>query len=101
MYEKSDIETWAFLGLYFAHKLRSAVSYQEYLNSGSKQSLRQAVSHLEKATGCWEQVSGITTGIYHVVPLQHYNRNEDKYFHWNKVRKEVLKELEWLKNQAR
>lgn len=100
VYEKTDILTWANLGLYFAHKLRSAVAYQQFVNSGNQDFHKQAVHHLEKATNCWEKVSLLTSDLYKTVPLQHYNRNEDKYFHWNKVFKEVKNELDWLKNEV-
>jgi len=99
MYEKTDILTWANLGLYFAHKLRSAVAYQQFVNSLEPDYHAKAVSHLEKASKCWGKVSSLTTELYNVVPLQHYNRNKDKYFHWNKVFEEVKAELEWLKNE--
>lgn len=96
-YEKTDILTWANLGLYFAHKLRSAVNYQQFINTGNEDFHEQAVLHLENATRSWEEVSELTTDVYKIVPLQHYNRNDDKYFHWSMVYKEVENELEWLK----
>jgi hypothetical protein len=98
-YEKTDILTWANLGLYFAYKLRSSVAYQQFVNSGETGFHTQAILDLEKATESWEEVSLLTTDLYQTVPLQHYNRNEDKYFHWNKVFEEVKDELEWLKNE--
>jgi hypothetical protein len=100
LYEKSDIETWANLGLYFAHKLRSAVEYQRFIETGNSDAYQNAVLHLKQATSCWENVSLITSDIYKEVPLQHYNRNKDIYFHWNKVYSEVKDELEWLKNEV-
>lgn len=99
MYEKTDILTWANLGLYFAHKLRSAVDYQQFVISQEPDYHAKAVSHLEKATKCWEKVASLTTEMYKEVPLQHYNRNKDKYFHWNKMFEAVKAEHEWLKNE--
>lgn len=99
IYEKTDILTWANLGLYFAHKMRSAVAYQQFVNSAEPDYHSKAVNHLDKATKCWEKVSELTTDLYKVVPLQHYNRNKDKYFHWNKVFEQAKAELEWLKNE--
>ncbi|MCK4921189.1 MAG: hypothetical protein KAS71_09085, partial [Bacteroidales bacterium] len=98
-YEKTDILTWANLGLYFAYKLRSAVAYRQFESTCESDYHAQAVTYLEKATKCWEKVSLQTSDMYKVVPLQHYNRNKDKYFHWKKVFKEVQAELEWLKNE--
>jgi hypothetical protein len=31
------------------------------------------------------------------MPLQHYSWEDDKNFHWSKVEKQVIEELEWLK----
>lgn len=100
LYEKTDILTWAWLGLYFADKLRAAVDYQQFVNSGNEKFHEQAVNHLEKATSSWGKVSNLTSDVYKAVPLQHLNRNKDKYFHWNKVYREVKDELEWLKNDV-
>ena len=99
MYEKTDILTWANLGLYFSHKLRSAVDYHQFVISQEPDYHAKAVSHLEEASKCWEKVASLTTELYKEVPLQHYNRNKDKYFHWNKLFEAVEAEREWLKNQ--
>lgn len=99
MYEKSDILTWANLGLYFAHKLRAAVDYQKFVTTENKEAHQTAVAHLEAATKSWEEVVSLTSEVYKETPLQHYNRNEDKYFHWNKVYEEVKNELAWLKSE--
>ncbi|HKJ78087.1 MAG TPA: hypothetical protein VKA10_01075, partial [Prolixibacteraceae bacterium] len=100
MYEKTDILTWANLGLYLAHKLRAAVDYQQFVDTGEPDFHKNAVAHLEKATKNWEEIVALTSNVYKETPLQHYNRNEDKYFHWSKVYKEVKNELEWLKNEV-
>jgi len=100
--KKTDILTWANLGLYFGHKLRAAVEYQKFVTTSSNTSHAEAVSHLENATKNWEEVVYLTTDVYKETPLQHYNRNvEDKYFHWKKVYKEVKRELEWLKKRTK
>lgn len=100
MYEKTDILTWANLGLYLGNKLRAAVDYQKFVNTGSQESHSQTVEHLHKATKNWEEVVALTEDVYKETPLQHYNRNEDKYFHWSKVYTEVKEELDWLKNEV-
>ncbi|MEX0980992.1 MAG: hypothetical protein WD577_11380 [Bacteroidales bacterium] len=100
MYEKTDILTWANLGLYLGHKLLAAVSYQQFVTSSNTEYHEQAVAHLEKATKNWEEVVVLTSDVYKETPLQHYNRNEDKYFHWSKVYAEVKDELDWLKNEV-
>lgn len=100
LYEKTDILCWANLGLYLGNKLRAAVEYQIFTNTGSQKAHEQSVKHLEKATKNWAEVVYLTRDVYKIVPLQHYNRNKDKYFHWSKVYSQVKNELEWLKNEG-
>ncbi len=99
LYEISDIKTWGLLGMYFSDKLRAAVAFQSYLNSGKKELHIQAIKWLEKANNHWHQLVEITTPIYKPVPLMHYTKHrDDVYFHWSQVEKEVVEELNWLKN---
>ncbi len=98
LYELSDIRTWAYLGKYFSDKLRAAVVYQQYLDSGEQTFLADAVSRLEEAIRHWKKVSEITTEVYDPMPMQHYERNGDVPFHWSIVEEEVMAELEWLKD---
>ncbi|MEZ4777723.1 MAG: hypothetical protein R3D00_31405 [Bacteroidia bacterium] len=99
LYEVSDIQTWAYLGMYFSHKLRAAVAYQQYQDSGEKTALEESVKWLEMATGHWDSVVKITTPVYQPMPLQHYERNNGEYFHWSAVAAEVEEELDWLKSK--
>ncbi len=99
LYEVSDIQTWAHLGMYFSTKLRAAVAYQQYKDSGKKQFKEESVKWLEKATSEWHRVVEITTPVYKPMPLQHLERNNNEYFHWSKIEPEVQAELEWLKQQ--
>ena len=100
LYEKTDILTWANLGLYFAWKLRSAVYYQRFVEEGDTRFHAEAVTYLERATEYWDHVSSLTEGLYKAVPLQHYNRNMDKYFSWKRIQSEVHREEKWLKTLA-
>ena len=97
LYEVSDIRAWAHLGMYFSNKLRAAVVYQKYLNNGNNEFHEQSIDWLEKANVHWHEVVNITTPIYKPMPLQHYSREENKYFHWSMIEDEVNEELEWLK----
>lgn len=98
-YEVSDIKTWACLGLYFSKKLRSAIGYKKYLNTGEKTELQNAIQWLEKATENWKQVVQLTEPVYQPMPLMHYTHNGgNKYFHWSVVENEVIMELNQLKN---
>lgn len=99
LYEVSDIQTWAQLGMYFADKLQAGVAYQRYLESNDLENLKTAVTQLEKATAHWKQVVKITTPIYDPMPLQHYEYNENALFHWSVVQAEVEQELKTLKKE--
>jgi hypothetical protein len=100
LYEVSDIKVWANLGMYFSNKLKSAIDYQQYVNSGDQKYLKLSINWLEKATVHWHQVVEITTPLYKIMPLVHYEKSKDKLFHWSKVEKEVNAELVWLKGQS-
>lgn len=99
LYEVTDIKAWAYLGLYFSNKLRAVIDYKKYINTGEKVFHQNAVQWLEKATGNWHQVVEVTEPVYQPIPLMHYTHNGgNQYFHWSIVEKEVIEELNWLKN---
>ena len=97
LYEVSDIRTWAGLGMYFSNKIKAAVEYQLYLNTGKSEHLQQSILWMEQATENWHQIVIITTPIYKLMPLQHYEKSKYHYFHWSKIEPQVKAELEWLK----
>jgi hypothetical protein len=99
LYEVSDIKAWAYLGLYFSDKLKSAVEYQKYITTGNADFHGKAVVHLEHATERWQQLVKVTQPVYQPVPLMHYTHSGgNEYFHWSKLESEVIEELGWLKN---
>lgn len=99
LYEVADIRAWSHLGLYFSGKLRAAVNYQKYVNTGEKEFHQKAVQNLEKAAENWRELVTITEPVYQPMSLMHYTHNGgNRYFHWSMVEKEVIDELEWLKN---
>ncbi|MEX2604435.1 MAG: hypothetical protein WD361_09520 [Gracilimonas sp.] len=103
MYEVSDVKTWANLGLHFAEKLKGAIALQTYRLAGDENNKQNAISHLEKALGYWDEVIGITRPIYKDMPLTHYmgggfERDDEKLFHWEHIRPEVAEDIEIAKN---
>ena len=108
MFEVADIEAWANLGLYFAEKLRGAVALQLYRIQGDEENKAEAVAHLEKALGFWDQVIAITRPIYRDMPLVHYSEQDGKSwqendslrFHWALLRPDVAKDVETAKNAS-
>ena len=98
LYEKSDIQAWAYLGLYFSDKLKSAVAYHQYVTSKDKEFHQEAISFLEKATKNWSHLVEVTKPVYKPVPIEHKGyRVDSNLFHWSIIQDEVEAELEWLK----
>lgn len=99
LYEVSDIQAWSWLGLYFSDKLRAAIDYKKFLNSGENTDHQNAVHWLEKATENWKRVVQVTKPVYQPMPLMHFTHDrEGEYFHWSVVEEEVIGELDWLKS---
>ncbi|WP_445734265.1 hypothetical protein [Mariniflexile sp.] len=98
LYEKSDIQAWAYLGLYFSDKLKAAVAYQQYIDSKDEKFHKEAITWLEKATEKWSKLVAVTKPVYNPVPIEHKGYHEDSnLFHWSIIQKEVEAELKWLK----
>jgi hypothetical protein len=98
LYEVSDIKAWAYLGLYFSNKLKAAVEYQHYVETGQTGNHVNAVQFLETAVDNWRHLVQVTEPVYQPVPLMHYTHSGgNKYFHWADVEGEVTEELNWLK----
>ena len=65
-----------------------------------------AIKHLENALKYWDVVIKITRPIYNDMPLTHYSEQngvrskENQYllFHWEKLRPDLLKDIEIAKN---
>jgi len=102
LYEVSDIKAWAYMGIYFADKLRAAVEYKRFKTSNDKKDLDKAVKWLTEATAAWHSLAEVTKPVYKPVPLTHFCENEgepkDLLFHWSIVEKQVIDELEWLES---
>jgi hypothetical protein len=99
MYEVADVRTWSYLGLHLAEKLRGAVALQNFRAGGDPRDRQQAIEHLEKALGYWDQVIRITRPIYKDMKLTAYNNNSfdanpHNLFHWALVRGEVARDID-------
>ena len=106
MFEVADVKAWANMGLHFAEKLRGAVALQTYRTKGGEENKQKAVIYLENALKYWDIVIGITRPIYNDMPLVHYSEqngvrskeNQRLEFHWEKIRPDVAKDIETVKN---
>ena len=86
--EIQDVEAWAYLGLYFAEKVRTAVA----LNQDNKD---EAIKHITQAQKYWKDLVKVTEGH---IQASHLAITED-YFHWKNYQDKVDAEVEWVKNQ--
>ncbi|HEU4780845.1 MAG TPA: hypothetical protein VFS58_13265 [Steroidobacteraceae bacterium] len=98
MYEVADIEAWTQLGLHLANKLRGAVALATYRAYGDEEVKMRAIGYLQSAQANWSLLSANTRPIYRDMKLTHYNGNSfdanpDNLFHWDRVRKEVEKDV--------
>jgi hypothetical protein len=106
--EVADIKVWANLGLYFAEKLKGAISLQTYRVKGGEENKLHAIKHLESALRYWDAVVSITRPIYNDMPLVHFSEQDGKHwkendhlrFHWEHLRPEVVKDIEIAKNAS-
>lgn len=104
--EVADIRAWAFLGLYFAEKLKGGVALQTYRVKGGAAFKDKAIRHLETALKYWDEVVTITKPLYNHMPLVHFSEQDGKHwkendhlrFHWELLRPEVAKDIEIARN---
>ena len=66
--ELDDLETWAYLSLYFADKLRAAISLHTFRKSGDADEKEKAVKLLKQCLTFWEKLSNISGKHYREVP---------------------------------
>jgi hypothetical protein len=106
MYEVADIKTWINLGLSLAEKIRGGVALQTYRLKGGENYRQQAITHLQKALGYWNEVAAITRPIYIDMPLvhmtdqdgKHWKDNYNQKFHWANITPQVAADVELAKN---
>ena len=86
--------------------LIGAVPLETYHIKGGEENKHLALKHLEKALQFWNSVIDITRPIYNDMPLVHYSSQDGKNwkendhlrFHWEKLRPEVEKDIEFAKS---
>jgi len=85
-----DIETIAYLGKYYAHKIHGAADLHMYRKSENKKFQQEAVSELKKAADYWRLYVKNAKSQY-VNPLW---TNRVGYVDWEKLTQEVDKDIE-------
>ncbi|MBW3630507.1 MAG: hypothetical protein KY464_14575, partial [Gemmatimonadetes bacterium] len=104
--EVLDAETWSFLSLYFAEKLRAGVALETFRRTGAEAERQRAIDHLETALLLWEGVIGTTAGHYH--PMPHvFAENAPMTgglrngFSWEGLRDQVARDLDLARTLRR
>jgi len=93
MYETADVKIWSLLSLYFAEKIRGAVTLQMYRQTKNESHKIKSMQHLKTALAHWDKIVEITEPIYNDMPLVHLNNREDKIYHWHKFRGEAARDI--------
>lgn len=96
--ELSDIIAWSQLSLYFAKKLRAAVSLECYRRTGNKADQQAAIYWLEPphAAAHWERLVAVTKLHYRVQPLMHLGKT---LFSWELFLPQVYEDIEYVRGQ--
>lgn len=100
--ELEDLETWCYLGFYFADKLRAGVSLQMYLLNKNEQQKTKSLEFLEKCTNHWLNVIRLTENRYQPMPYVSMGHHEPRWpeftaFHWKLFLKDVEQDYEFVK----
>jgi hypothetical protein len=90
-----DLEAMAYLGRYYADKIRGAAELAVYRQDSSrKQAHERAIQHFSDAVSEWEAYAKAATGHYEP---QLFSRTH--YMDWWKILDDVKKELQTVKNE--
>jgi len=101
--ELNDLETWAYLSIYFADKLRAGVALQQFRLTGNKVHQTEAVSLLNNCLFFWKKISDVTASHYKEVPyLEGYKSplkafRDAQYFSWIKYLPQAERDIEIAK----
>lgn len=87
--EIEDVKAWAYLGIYFANKIRTAVALNQ-----NKQA--DAVNFITEAQKYWRDLVTVTNA--HIQPSHLAIIEDNSYWHWKNFQDKVDGEIEWVKN---
>jgi hypothetical protein len=97
--ELDDLETWAYLSLYFSDKLRAGVALLQYRLTENKLQQEKAVILLRNCLSYWKKLSVITSAHYKEVPyVEGYKSSlnafkDAGYFSWSKYLFQVERDI--------
>ncbi len=97
--ELDDLDTWAWLSLYLADKIRAGVALQLYRIGGDTRQQQKAVRFLTTCVNEWKKISEITAAHYHEVPYVDDHSSggiafkDARRFSWSKYLPQVERDL--------
>jgi hypothetical protein len=100
--ELDDLETWCYLGFYFADKIRAGVSTKFYILLGKEEYKQTSLEYLGKCINHWNQIILLTKDRYKPMPYVSMGHHEPRWpeftsFHWKYFMNEVEADLEYVK----
>ncbi|SKB30359.1 hypothetical protein SAMN05660226_00619 [Parapedobacter luteus] len=98
--ELDDMATWAYLGLYFADKIRAGVALEFLQQTGEEAKRTEAIQLLQRCVEHWDGVIFHTKGRYLPVPhvATEYYGDEFKTFSWEQLRPQVIRDIQIATN---
>jgi len=101
--ELDDLETWCYLGFYFADKLRAGVALELYNLTKQTMDKEKALDNLQKCVNHWNQIILLTKDRYKPMPYVSMGHHQPRWpeftdFHWKYFLKDVEADLEFVKN---
>jgi hypothetical protein len=101
--ELDDLETWCYLGFYFADKLRAGIALELYYLSKQDTEKAKALDFLQKCSEHWNEVVRLTENRYKPMPYVSMGQNRPRWpgftaFHWSLFKKEVDADLDFVRN---
>jgi hypothetical protein len=105
MSELDDLETWCYLGFYFADKIRAGVSLKFFIELGGEEKRQESLDYLENCINYWEKIIQLTQDRYKPMPYVSFGHHEPRWpeftaFHWKFFIDKVKDDLEFVKNLA-
>jgi hypothetical protein len=100
--ELDDLETWSYLGFYFADKIRAGVATELFNLSKQNQEKINATEYLEECIEHWSKIVQLTGERYKPMPYVSMGHHDPRWpdftaFHWKYFLRDVEADLEYVK----
>jgi hypothetical protein len=108
-HEIADQKAWAHLGMYFSYKLKGGIALQRYRYSNKPEFQQEAIKQLTNALNEWDRLIETMNPYFDEIPLVHLGddfikekgygfKDSLQTFSWNKLRPQVVHDIEIAKN---